>query len=211
LLAVLGGVQIGCAELPPLPVDRTMPRVAVTPTPTGFGQIVVDVEGPKHARLDELVGHAKVESTTALPLLVGDVWMVLPYTTTKNVAITRERCSALPCAVNAPMGETELTVRSGDESQAFRVSAGAERTFVRVRLPEHQRPALGVLGCVLAGVSLAPLATGASMLAADSPGLLAPGLGTLGGGLLVALAGLVLVATHPMTSRPGSLVAWTIP
>lgn len=209
-MAGLLAAQFGCAEIPPLPVDRSLPNVAATAPPAGAGQVVVDAEPREHARLEEIVGRANVRSTETIPTVIGGTWLAIPYTQTKVVDVTRERCSALPCVVNAPLGQPlELAVASGGVTQAFRVPIEPERTYVRLRLPEERRPALGVLGWVLAGVSLAPITAGSTLLGLDSS-LIAPGIASLVGGLALGALGLVLALTHPITHRQGSIAAWAV-
>jgi hypothetical protein len=187
----------GCASLPAAPVEQSAPAVGSLPPPIkDHGQVVIDAVDAPAARLNEVVGRVKVPY---------GVWGQFSSTE----VVTKERCSVLPCVIDVPRGESDLEVLDGTARERFRVTVAPEqRIFVRARLPEHHVPALGVLGWTLVGVSAVPLIAGTTMLAADPNTLGAPAAVTLIGGVVLAVVGVVLGVTNPITSRPGTVISW---
>jgi len=188
----------GCVStLPALPVDHSPPAVTLHAPPPGQGQIVVDAVDAPGARLEEVVAHGTVDTPWRL------------YYPRSQVTLTRDRCDTLPCTVDAPYGPIELVVKHGDAEQPFKLTVDEKRSFVRVRLPEHEHSAAGVLGWVLACVAIAPIGGGAGLIAVDSQQYALPGGLVLGFGVALAAVGVALGVTHPLYDRPGTLAAWT--
>lgn len=201
---VLCAFLTGCATLPPIAVEQTPPALANLPKPLkDHGQVVVDAVDAPQAQLAEITGDVTVPYGGYGPY----GWYAQSV---RTVPVVKWRCSALPCAVDVPRGESRLEIVAGKERSQFRVDASPEtRTFVRARLPEHRAPALGLLGWALASVSAVPIITGTTLLAADPSSMGAAGAVTLIGGVALAAVGAALGLTHPFTTRPGTFTSWT--
>jgi len=191
---------LGCSSsLPPLDVDHTTPRVASPAASPGNGQVVIDVADAPDARVDEIVARGKLEAP---------YW--IRYGATRDLTLTKTQCMHVPCAFDAPYGKLDLDVSAGGEHQPFRLTVDETPTYARVRLPDHERPALGILGWTLAGVSLGVMGGGTAMALSDDH-LVVPGAVTIGTAALVGIVGVILGVTHPFTFRPGTVAAWSVP
>jgi hypothetical protein len=199
---LLCALLTGCATLPPVAVEQTPPELANLPKPLkDQGQVVVEAVDAPGAQLAEITGAVRVPYGGYRYGFYGG---------SRTVPVVKWRCSALPCAVDVPRGETTLEIVAGKERTPFRVDAVSEqRTFVRARLAEHHVPALGVLGWVLASVSAVPIITGTTLLAADPGSMGVPGAVTLIGGVALTVVGAALGLTHPFTTRPQTFTSWT--
>jgi hypothetical protein len=188
------------SSLPQLPVAHVAPPVARPAPPAGVGRVVVDAVDAPDASVDEVLGHA----TTS-----GYVWpygVLMAHTTT----LRKTRCDKLPCVVDAPYGVIGLEVRDRGEKQAFRLDVDDKPSYVRVRLPKHVYPMLGLFGWTLAGLSLGPIAGGTAMLVSDpSRDAITAGC-TIGISAALGVVGVILGATNPFVYRPGTVAAWTL-
>jgi hypothetical protein len=205
--AVLSAV--GCASLPAAPIEQAPPpAIAVAAPLPGQAQVFVEAVDAPNAQLDEVIGKTMIPYAYHRGFPLGR----------REIGITKERCAELPCVVDVPRGESvlEASTSSGAERERFRVDvADGSRTLVRVRLPQHETPALGVLGWTLVSVAAAPMIAGGTLLGigasqTDSSAFTIPGGVMLGASAVVATIGLVLAFTHPITSRPGNVAAWTL-
>jgi hypothetical protein len=156
--------------------------------------VVVEAVNAPDARLEEVTGHARADAYYALH--------------SRTMTITKERCTTLPCALDLAHGDTELEVVTDATRQTFRVPVADARTYLRVRVSEHERPALGILGLTLIGLSIGSTAA-SSVLMGESPSFLLPGGVMFGVSCAITMVGVILALTHPFTDRPSSYASWT--
>jgi hypothetical protein len=204
-------------ELPPAAAPATeVPRVPdapSTPPPPGSARVLIDANG-EPAHVEEVVGIEHAFDPGRRRPLWG------------TTMVTRTLCHTVPCAVDLPRGEHDLVFtaeapRAGDtdRSDVVTVHAVDPVTVVRRTIGYTERPQVGDIGGVMAGVGVmsavfcwVPFVVGA---AANDPGTrgswdqVGVGMAVAGGVAIVVGATLAIIGAPRYT--PGATTQWSIP
>ena len=198
VLAVAGCVK----QLPPAPIPEPVaPPVAQAGAPQeGHGRLIVDVvDGPAP------VARVRMEA--------------LPSPNPQGVPTVRfeqtptELCPAAPCVADVPLGNVLLGFPViGDDGalETELVNIGPEPSVYRRSLSVYtdNTGATRILGIIATSLGAASAITGTALLpiglSKDSDGLTLAGGVTLGGGLALVVAGILMIRADSPTFRPGS-------
>lgn len=209
----LGVLALACAacikQLPPAPIPEPVPpRIAAGSAPAGGnGRLIVDVvDGPAP------VQRVRMEATPS-PNAQGVPTVRFEQTPT-------ELCPAAPCVTEIPFGNVLLGFPViGDEGalETELVNVGPEPSVYRRSLSVYtdNTGATRVLGILATSIGAASAITGTALLpiglSKDNDGMTLAGGVTLGGGLALVVAGILMIRADSPTFRPGSSNHYPLP
>jgi hypothetical protein len=193
----------GCVkQLPPAPIPQAVPpSIAAGPALVeGTGRLIVDVvDGPAP------VQRVRMEATPS-PNAQGVPTVRFEQTPT-------ELCPAAPCVTDVPLGNVLLGFPViGDQGtiETELVNVGPEPSVYRRSLSVYTDNTGGtrVLGILATSIGAASAITGTALLPIGldkgNDGLTMAGGITLGGGLALVVAGILMIRADSPTFRPGS-------